>query len=299
MFFEPFHDVGMLVGGIVVDDDMDRLFLGHPGLDHVEKPDELLMAMPLHALADYLAFKDIECCEQGGDAVALVVMSYGASAPLLHRQTPLGTIKRLNLALLIDRQDNGMVGRIDVEADDLVQLGRKLGIGGQLKLAHPVRLEAMSTPDPLYRADANPGRLRHRRTGPVTGRRRRASQRQGDHTFSNLRAQRWNARSPCLVPPKASCSFVAETLLPAPDHRLGLAGGLHDFRGTATISCQNDDFCPPNVLLRAIAVADYGLKLAAIGSAQSDIRSLVHPIDSHTRVRQGIPKRIEVSDLVH
>ena len=28
MFFEPLHDVGMLVGGIVVDDDMDRLFLG-------------------------------------------------------------------------------------------------------------------------------------------------------------------------------------------------------------------------------------------------------------------------------
>jgi hypothetical protein len=28
MFFEPLHDVGMLVGGIVVDNDMDRLFLG-------------------------------------------------------------------------------------------------------------------------------------------------------------------------------------------------------------------------------------------------------------------------------
>jgi len=28
MFFEPQHDVGMLVGGIVVDDDVNRLFLG-------------------------------------------------------------------------------------------------------------------------------------------------------------------------------------------------------------------------------------------------------------------------------
>jgi len=26
MFFEPLHDVGMLVGGIVVDDDVDRFF---------------------------------------------------------------------------------------------------------------------------------------------------------------------------------------------------------------------------------------------------------------------------------
>src|ERR1700720_4204519 len=59
-------------------------------------------------------------------------------------------------SLLIDRQDNGVVGRIDVEADDLVQFGGKLRIVGQLELAHPVRLEAMSTPYPLHRADANP-----------------------------------------------------------------------------------------------------------------------------------------------
>jgi hypothetical protein len=69
MFFEPLHDVGMLVGGIVVDDDMDRLFLGHSGLDDVEKPDELLMAMALHALADHLALKNIERRKQGGDAM--------------------------------------------------------------------------------------------------------------------------------------------------------------------------------------------------------------------------------------
>ena len=33
MLFEPCHDVGMFVGGVVVDDDMDRLFLGDSGLD--------------------------------------------------------------------------------------------------------------------------------------------------------------------------------------------------------------------------------------------------------------------------
>ena len=62
----------------------------------------------------------------------------------------------MNLALLVDRQDNGVVGRIDVEADDLVQFSGKLRIGGQLELAYPVRLEAVSTPYPLHRADANP-----------------------------------------------------------------------------------------------------------------------------------------------
>ena len=226
-------------------------------------------------------------------------MGYGASAPLLHRQTRLGAIKRLNLALLIDRQDNSVVGRIDVEADDLVQFGGKPRIVGQLELAHPVRLEAMSTPYPLHRADANSGRLRHRRTGPVTGCRRRPSQRQGDHTFGSFRAERWNARPPCLVPPKASGSFVSETFLPAPDHRLGLAGSLHDFSRTATIGRQKHNLCPPNVPLRAIAVGDHCLKAATLRPAQMNVRSLVHPLDSHTGVLRGIPKRIEVSDLVH
>jgi hypothetical protein len=46
-----------------------------------------------------------------------------------------------------------VVGRIDVEADDLVQFGGKLRIVGQFELTHPVRLEAMSTPYPLHRTD--------------------------------------------------------------------------------------------------------------------------------------------------
>ncbi len=46
MFFEPCHDVGMLVGGVIVDDDMDRLFLVNSGLDDVQKkPDELVMGI--------------------------------------------------------------------------------------------------------------------------------------------------------------------------------------------------------------------------------------------------------------
>src|SRR5437879_6790128 len=107
------------------------------------------------------------------------------------------------------------------------------------------------------------------------------------------------SKSRSFVPPKARGSFVAETFLPTPDHRLGLAGGLHDLGRAATIGRQKHNLGPPNVLLRAIAVSDHGFKLATVGSAQLDIRSLVHPPDSHTRALQGIPKRIEVSDLDH
>ena len=272
---------------------------GTLGLDSVQEADEFLMPVPLHAATDNLAFQHVESGEQRGRPVPLVVVGHRLAAALLDRQTRLGAVEGLNLRLLVDRQHDGVRRRIDVEANDVVQFGRKLRIVGQLELAHPVRLEAMSTPYPLHRTDADPGCLRHLRTGPVTGRRRRASQRQGDHTFSNLRAQRRNTRPTRLVPPKARGSFVAETFLPTPDHRLGLAGGLHDLGRAATIGRQKHNLGPPNVLLRAIAVSDHGFKLATVGSAQLDIRSLVHPPDSHTRALQGIPKRIEVSDLDH
>ena len=60
----------MLVGRIIIDDDMDRRLLRHLGIDDIEEADELLMAMTLHALAEDLPLKDIERREQGGDRAA-------------------------------------------------------------------------------------------------------------------------------------------------------------------------------------------------------------------------------------
>jgi hypothetical protein len=114
-----------------------------------------------------------------------------------------------------------------------VQFGRELRVVGQLELAHPMRLEAVSAPYPLHRADADRGRLGHCRTGPMAGRWRRARERQGHHPFCHLRAQPLNTRRPRLGAPKPSGPFLAETFLPAPDHRLGLAGVSHDRRRAA------------------------------------------------------------------
>jgi hypothetical protein len=52
-------------------------------------------------------------------------------------------------------------------------------------------------------------------------------------------------------------------------------------------------------LILSLRMRHHRFKLAPVGSAQSDIPSLVHSLSSHARVRQGIPKRIEMSDLVH
>src|SRR6201998_886521 len=159
MVFDPFKNLGVLVSGIVVDDHMHRFLLGHPGIDDVEEADELLMAMALHTLTDDLAFQHIKRRKQCRDAVTLVVVGNCAGTSLLHRQPRLGTVQRLDLAFLIDRENDGVVGRIDVEADDLFELGRELRIIRQLEPADQMRPQAMSTPDPLHRLTLIPAAL--------------------------------------------------------------------------------------------------------------------------------------------
>src|SRR5262245_18201692 len=80
-----------LVSGLIVEDRVDQLAGGHDGFDPVQETDELLVAMPRHALADHAAVEDIECGKQRGRAVPDVVVSHCPGPPFLHRQARLGT----------------------------------------------------------------------------------------------------------------------------------------------------------------------------------------------------------------
>src|SRR6267142_5599402 len=109
MPFEPSADLGMLMRGVVVDDQV-QLALGWGfAVDLVEEADELLMAMAAHALADDLALQDVERGKQRRRAVALVVMGHRPAPTALHRQPRLGPVERLDLRLLVDRQHQRMV----------------------------------------------------------------------------------------------------------------------------------------------------------------------------------------------
>src|SRR5258706_9126829 len=77
------------------------------------------MTMALHTPADHLTFEHVEGSKERGGTVTLVVMGHGAGAALLHRQAWLGTVQRLDLALLIDGQNHGMGRRGDIEGDDV------------------------------------------------------------------------------------------------------------------------------------------------------------------------------------
>ena len=84
--------------------------------------------MALHISANDLAFQYVEGCEQCRCAVALVVMGHCAASAPLHRQARLGAVDGLDLRLFVDREDDGVGGRIDIKLDNIAQLVDKLRV---------------------------------------------------------------------------------------------------------------------------------------------------------------------------
>jgi hypothetical protein len=98
-------------------------------------------------------------------------MGHGSSAAFLERQAGLGSVERLDLALFVDAEHDGVRRRIDIEPDNVAQLVDELGVFGQLKLPDAMGLKPMRAPDAPHRRSADACGLGHRRAGPV----RRAS----------------------------------------------------------------------------------------------------------------------------
>ena len=100
----PALDTFMLVGDVVVADDMNLLAGRHGLVNQAQKLQPLPMPAPLLAYAPDLSAGGIERGKQCGGAVALVVVGHGLVATFFHGQAGLGAIQSLNLALLIQRQ---------------------------------------------------------------------------------------------------------------------------------------------------------------------------------------------------
>jgi hypothetical protein len=164
---EPSSDLGMLVGGVVVDDEMVVEVGWHAGLDVTQEGEELLMAMAGFALGDDRAVKHVEGGEQRGCAVALVVVGDAFDVAEPHGQHGLGAFEGLDLALLIDAKHHGLVGRIEIKPNHVAQLLDEKGIGRKLEAAGAVRLQTEELEQAMDGALGNPGLLGNGAHAPV------------------------------------------------------------------------------------------------------------------------------------
>ena len=78
--------------------------------------------------------------------MSFVVVGHRAGGPFLW-QAGLSAVERLDLRLFVDREDDGMGGRIDIKPDHVAQLVDELRVVGELELLNPVWLETMRVPD--------------------------------------------------------------------------------------------------------------------------------------------------------
>ena len=211
----------------------------------------------------------------------------------------MGAVERLNLALFIDGQNDGVRWRIDIEPNHVAQFVNEARIVRELELANPVRLETVGAPDSLDGADAEARRLRHQGAGPMGRFAGRIAERQGDDAFGGLVPEWLDARGPRLVAKQAIEAFFHEPLLPAPDASLGFAGSPHDLVRADPFGGEQDDLGSPYLLLRGVAILDESLEPVPIGRRYGYGFSRAHRADSHAERITGIPKRTQSSDFIH
>lgn len=148
------------------------------------------MSMARHASPDNPAIQHIQRCEQGGGAVALVVVGHGAGAPLLYGQSRLGAVEGLDLALFVDAENQRLGGWIEIEPDHVLHLGSEVLVARDFESLDQVRLEPVRMPYPLDTAVGDACRLRHAAHAPVGRIWRPLLQRHVHHLLDRLGRQR-------------------------------------------------------------------------------------------------------------
>src|SRR2546426_8903310 len=130
---QPGFHSSVLVGAVVIEDEMDVERGGDTVVHVLQESEEFLMAMPTLALREDLAVGDVERREKSRRAMAGVVVRDAFDVPEAQGQIRLRAFERLNLALLVHAEHEGMIRRIEVEADDVADFLDEEGIGRELE----------------------------------------------------------------------------------------------------------------------------------------------------------------------
>ena len=224
------------------------------------------MPMALHVAADDGPVEDVECGEQRGRTVALVIVRHRPGATWLHRQPRLGAVEGLDLALLIDRKDDRVGGRIDIETDHILELFGELWIVRQLERSDTVRCKLVGLQHALDRPQADPDRLCEHPSGPMSGGSWRRPSHEVEDLLDDSGWERRLARRARLVAQQPINTLGHEPCLPDPHHRLRLARSPHDLGSAAAVGGGEDDLSTPHMLLWCAAIRDDRLKSTTIRS---------------------------------
>ena len=271
---QPGLDLGVLVGRVIVDDGVDQLAGGDRALDGVEEADELLMGVLLHAATEHRAVEHVEGGEQGGRAVALVIVRHGPALAGFERQARLGAVEGLYLGFFVDRQHDGVGRRVHVEADDVLDLLGEGGVVGALEGSQSMRLQPVRLPDALDRPQREAHGSGHGASGPMGRLSRRLGAGQRQHLGDGRQRHGSRARRPGLVVQEPVHAFLGVAPLPAPDRRAAHSGATRHFENRQPVGRVQHNAGALNVLERPASIPDdRGQALAFLGADNHSKRS--------------------------
>jgi hypothetical protein len=192
-----------------------------------------------------LAGGNLEGGEQGRGAVALVVVAVpGQRAPVRQLQVALRPLQRLDRGLLVDADDNGLVGRRHVETNDIGGLGgelRVLALAPAFAAAQIDPLLAQGAPDILNVDVAK--RLRNQRSVPAReALGRRLIEHRSNALVGRLAINRRRAAARQIV--EASQPFARKASPPEADRGGGRIELTRDLTRRCALGCLQHDLDP-------------------------------------------------------
>ena len=96
-------------------------------------------------------------------------MGYALDVAEPHGQHGLGTLKGLDLGFFIHAQHHGMVGRVQIQSDDVAHLLDEEGVVGEFEVALAVRLHAEQIKPALHGGFGDAGVFGHGAHAPLRG----------------------------------------------------------------------------------------------------------------------------------
>ena len=283
MTLEPGLHPGGLVGRHVVEHDVELALRVRP-LHPAHEGEEVGARVAGAGFLGDRAGRDLECREQAGRAVADVVVGPPLDRAPTQWQHGRGPVERLDLGLLVDREHDRPLGRIEVQADHVPDLGLELRIGAELERLDPVRLETRLGPDPLDRRDRHADPARDPAGAPVGRPVGRWLQGQGDHPVPVRPGVGRRPSGPWRVA-QAGQAFGLEAPAPQQHRHEGHAELRRDPLVRDAIGCADHDPRPLHEPLlarpgadqavedRSLSRADHQLGRGRMGHAMKRMRS--------------------------
>jgi len=238
---QPRFHFRMFMSGIIIHDHMKIQSRRSFGIDLLEKTNKFLVPVPRHAIADHFSIQHAEGSEQRRRSVTNVIMRHSSAAAFLHRQPRLRSVERLDLAFLVDTQNQGFFRRIQIQAHDVTQLLDKTLVSTEFEGFDPMGLQVVLLPDPADGRFADILRRRHRPRAPMSRRGRFCLKRSFDHDFDFLGSYpRKSTRSRGVL--LQTCDAKSQkSLTPQLNRRPRNSQTFGNLLALCSLSCQSND----------------------------------------------------------